>query len=108
MLTIFCKYLIFRRKYCKINSDNAADYGRYIGMKRPNYLNQIRNIIAKAENGVSMYADPRKGTDAAERFRECLMCGLNNQRNITTATLTVTNMTSGATIIRSMMKLPAL
>ncbi len=66
MLTIFCKYLIFRRKYCKINSDNAADYGRYIGMKRPNYLNQIRNIIAKAENGVSMYADPRKGTDAAE------------------------------------------
>ncbi|MDB7998746.1 hypothetical protein PND85_09005 [[Eubacterium] siraeum] len=35
-------------------------------MKRPNYLNQIRNIIAKAENGVSMYADPRKGTDAAE------------------------------------------
>ncbi len=35
-------------------------------MKRPNYLNQIRNIIAKAENSVSMYADPRKGTDAAE------------------------------------------
>lgn len=41
-------------------------------------------------------------------FRKCLMRGLNNPRNIITATLTVTNMTSGATIIRNMMKLPDL
>ena len=34
--------------------------------------------------------------------------GMNNLRNIITATLTVTNMTSGATIIQSMMKLPVL
>ena len=48
-------------------------------------------------------------TGARERtlpsFRKCSLRGLNNPRNIITATLTVTNMTSGATIIRSMMKL---
>ena len=34
--------------------------------------------------------------------------GINNPRNFITATLTVMNMTSGVTIIRSMMKLPVL
>ena len=41
-------------------------------------------------------------------FRKCLMRGLNNPRNIITATLTVMNMISGVTIIRNMVKLPAL
>ena len=34
--------------------------------------------------------------------------GMNNPRNITTATLTVMNMISDVTIIRNMVKLPAL
>ena len=33
--------------------------------------------------------------------------GMNNPRNIITATLTVMNMISGVTIIRNMVKLPA-
>lgn len=88
---------------------SVPDIDSYIGLMHTLFTLEDRYglTIVKTENGVSMYADPHKGTDATG-FRKCLMRGLNNPRNIITATLTVTNMTSGATIIRNMMKLPDL
>ena len=88
---------------------SVPDIDSYIGLMHTLFTLEDRYglTIVKTENGVSMYADTHKGTDATE-LSECLMRGLNNPRNIITATLTVTNMTSGATIIRSMMKLPIL
>ena len=89
---------------------SVPDIDSYIGLMHTLFTLEDRYglTIVKTENGISMYADPRKGTDAAELSEMLNACGLNNPRNIITVTLTVTNMTSGATIIRSMMKLPVL
>ena len=88
---------------------SVPDIDSYIGLMHTLFTLEDRYglTIVRTENGASMYADPRKGSDAAE-LSEMLMCGLNNPRNIITATLTVTNMISGVTIIRSTMKLPAM
>ena len=88
---------------------SVPDIDSYIGLMHTLFTLEDRYglTIIKTENGVSMYADPRKGTDATE-LSEMLNAWLNNPRNITTAILTVTNMTSGVTIIRNMMKLQVL
>lgn len=88
---------------------SVPDIDSYIGLMHTLFTLEDRYglTIVKTENGVSMYADPRKGKGRAE-LSEMLNAWANNPRNIITATLTVTNMTSGVTIIRSMMKLPVL
>lgn len=64
-------------------------------------MQRAKMYIDKLANGI----DPL--TDAAE-LSEMLNAWAEQSENIITATLTVTNMTSGATIIRNMMKHPVL
>ena len=85
---------------------SVPDIDSYLGLMHTLFTLEDRYglTVETGETGVSLVL-----TLARERtlpsFRKCSLRGLNNPRNIITATLTVTNMTSGVTIIRSMMKL---
>ena len=88
---------------------SVPDIDSYLGLMHTLFTLEDRYglTVETGENGVSLRVVPGRGRTPPS-FRKCLMLGLNNRRNIIMATLTVTNMTSGATIIQSMMKLPAL
>ena len=85
---------------------SVPDIDSYLGLMHTLFTLEDRYglTVETGENGVSLRVVPGRGRTPPS-FRKCLMRGLNNPRNIITATLTVTNMTSGVTIIRSMMKL---
>ena len=88
---------------------SVPDIDSYLGLMHTLFTLEDRYglTVETGENGVSLRVVPGRGRTPPS-FRKCLMRGLNNPRNIITATLTVTNMASGTTIIRNMMKLPDL
>ena len=73
---------------------SVPDIDSYIGLMHTLFTLEDRYglTIVKTENGVSMYADPRKG--------KRLMRGLNNPRNTKTVKLQKVNMTVGVITIR--------
>ena len=69
------------------------------------WIHSVLSMEKKFSAKALSYGLPRLDMDGVMPY-DCIR--LNNPRNIITATSTVTNMTSGATIIRSMKKLPIL
>ncbi len=88
---------------------SVPDIDSYLGLMHTLFTLEDRYglTVETGENGVSLRVDPGRGRTPPS-FRKYLMRGLNNPRNIITATLTVTNMTSGATTTRNMMKIPVM
>ena len=119
---------------------SVPDIDSYIGLMHTLFTLEDRYglTIVKTENGVSMYADPRKGTDAADLFEmltawaeqaekyrngeinredydkwrynypKCLLLGHSKRKSIVMAKSTGRTMTSGATTTRNMMKIPVM